>query len=1505
MTGIMLTQIFLSSGMAFSSSESTNSSTTLGGIGNKKSNIIVKYKDVNKAKDSKDRFIAKKKKSKVTSKKLINRFEMEALQISSDEDVTDIINELQNDPNVEYAQPDYVLDTYLTPSDARYSEQWGLLNNGQAVNGQNGISGVDIAAANAWDITTGTNKVVVGIVDSGVDISHPDISDNIYVNKKEKIDGKDNDGNGFVDDVNGFDFANNDSSVFDSASQDKHATHIAGIIAAGMNNVGITGVSPNVKLLPLKFISGNTGYTSDAISAIEYGISMGVSVFNCSWGGSQQNEALKDIIANSNALFICAAGNQGQNVDVNPVYPACYDLSNVISVGAIDNKGELASFSNFGSKVQIAAPGVGILSTLPESKYGLMSGTSMAAPFVAGVAALLKSKYPTMSATDIKTRILNNSTKGQALNGKVSTSGRLNALAALLNNAPSIPVQPTAEPIPTESPKSKEAGSVYDTSASGNNKVVKPIIEDSNLIIDEAANNATYSADSFEPNNSRNAATVITNDTAIYPTLDTSSDEDWFVLNTTKTGKLNVTMKNLPSGCDYEMEIYDSTGAYVGGSYASGALDEKYVGSITAIGNYYIRIYSYSGSNSSYTYELKAGVYTPDSYEVNDDLYSILNNQPSISIGNCFSATLDNSDDTDCFKFNIGNSTNVGVRVQNIPSGSDYDMVVYSYNSSNGFVEVGSSNLGGNSDETLISQLAAGSYYIKIYSYSGSSETQSYKLSVTDENAGIVKMDFDKTYAEVGDIVTATLRVNQITNLSAYQVNIKYDPQVIQPVDDDLQPYCEDTVPTGATILNNSKYSPMSIASNNLYSGILNFGAGYMNLLSYKQSGIAQTSGILAVIKFKVINSKQVQIKFSVSDAIPESNTGVNLIDWDGSKIIGGFTVQQPQIVNSSLPANSQAVGSSSVEEISSLSSESVMTTYSESTYKISGYIKKEIKDKSQFNIQFINPTTNALIKSGTTDIDSGYFEISGIPPGNYNVKISNAYHITRIIYDLVVDRDNVLGSRQYPLGLFIGDINNDAVINMQDVIQIAKGFNASIGDTRYSSVCDLNKDDAINMADVVIIATNFIKFPEDYPTYANQTADVTYENDGANGEYIYSNNPERVSDRLADEGKVIYKTQTHGQKYVTVFMQHLANAGTEKLKFGVLLHNSNPNPVYIKISNHMFGGIKNIDTNEVDFYNKKRTEDYKKYFGGTINNPINIYSGSYSVASNYNGTTSITIPSGKSIWLMGGPSTSEVFYNDGGWERSFVNGMAKFEILNDLILDVKVVAYKASSTNMSTIIAANTYPGWDGGLSYSGYYRDSSPVIKADITTYLGNTDVGSYIKFKYKCKHAKDSNTPDPKSNSGKIFNCLTTNIPLASEGSAYADDMLHLTNDTINLKEPLRNPVEGYNENWANWGVVYKDHFTFVNNSSSTYKIQVYMKGVANNPDIYYSHNFGNKSFGNYKELTPNLDAQRYLSSTTLDVGTVEVGPGKTERELRFILPANSGGGYQLYAKIVSKY
>jgi len=222
---------------------------------NKKNEILIKFKDTRKKEDTKKNLISKKPKLKLALRKSIKRINMEILELSDGEEIISTIAELKKDPNVEYVQPNYVLDTYLTPQDEKFREQWGLSNSGQIINGQTGTTGIDINAVNAWDITTGSNNTVVAVVDTGVDVNHPDLTGNMFVNEKELPNGLDDDGNGYVDDICGWDFANNDNGTFDSQMQDVHGTHVAGIIAAKLNNSGMTGVAPNIKILPLKFIA--------------------------------------------------------------------------------------------------------------------------------------------------------------------------------------------------------------------------------------------------------------------------------------------------------------------------------------------------------------------------------------------------------------------------------------------------------------------------------------------------------------------------------------------------------------------------------------------------------------------------------------------------------------------------------------------------------------------------------------------------------------------------------------------------------------------------------------------------------------------------------------------------------------------------------------------------------------------------------------------------------------------------------------------------------------------------------------------------------------------------------------------------------------------------------------------------------------------------------------------------------------------------------------------------
>ena len=383
-----------------------------------KSQIIVKYNDDSQADTIRKSVSGKLKLKKLDLKKRSKRQRLDMLEIDKNDDVNKVIAELKKDKRVKYAQPNYPLQVNEVPSDPLFNKQWGMLNNGQSVEGLTGRSNVDVNALNAWNITQGSDTVVIGLLDTGVDINHLDLKDNI---------------------ATGWDFVNGDATVYDDPGLDLHGTQVAGIIAAGANSTGMRGVAPNVKIMPLKFINGSVGYTCDAIDAIEYAMEHGVKIINCSFGGSDDNLALKDAMENSGILFVCSAGNRGADTNVSPVYPACFDISNVIAVAALDSKGVLANFSSYGSAIDVAAPGVNILSTAPgfdEKTYDYISGTSSATPFVTGIAALLKSYLPDLTISQIAGRIKNNVVPCTNLQGKVSSGGRVDAYAALTNTVP-------------------------------------------------------------------------------------------------------------------------------------------------------------------------------------------------------------------------------------------------------------------------------------------------------------------------------------------------------------------------------------------------------------------------------------------------------------------------------------------------------------------------------------------------------------------------------------------------------------------------------------------------------------------------------------------------------------------------------------------------------------------------------------------------------------------------------------------------------------------------------------------------------------------------------------------------------------------------------------------------------------------------------------------------------------------------------------------------------------
>lgn len=269
-----------------------------------------------------------------------------------------------------------------------------------------------------WEKTLGDENIIIGIIDSGIDISCDEIKQSIYANKDEVPDNeKDDDNNGYINDINGWNFYDNSNEVFTNFSSDFHGTMIAGIIAGSHTDNGKFGIAPNVKILPLKCFRGTKGDTNDVIKAIEYGYDLGVRIFNCSWDTSTYSEKLFNIIKKyDDAIFICSGGKQAQDLSKDSVYPACFDLDNIICVGAIDNEGNIYQYSGFGDDIDIYAPGENIYCIMPGSKYTYSNGTSLSTAYVTGSVALVKSKFPELNVNDIKILFSKSSTDSSELN---------------------------------------------------------------------------------------------------------------------------------------------------------------------------------------------------------------------------------------------------------------------------------------------------------------------------------------------------------------------------------------------------------------------------------------------------------------------------------------------------------------------------------------------------------------------------------------------------------------------------------------------------------------------------------------------------------------------------------------------------------------------------------------------------------------------------------------------------------------------------------------------------------------------------------------------------------------------------------------------------------------------------------------------------------------------------------------------------------------------------------
>jgi subtilisin family serine protease len=364
------------------------------------------------------------------------------LLVNSELDTMEAIALIKDLQGVEYAEPNWIYNHYAVSNDTYFTNGslWGMYGSTTSPSNQFGSQ-----AAVAWaNNKLGSNSVYIGIIDEGYMFNHEDLAANAGKNPGEiAANGLDDDCNGLVDDVYGWDFAGNDNTVFDGVDDD-HGTHVAGTIGAvGGNGRGVAGVVWNVKMISAKFLSGTGGTLANAIKAIDYFTDLktrqGLNIVatNNSWGGGGFSQGLQDAIERANVagiLFIAAAGNSGTNNDATPSYPASYPNANVISVASITSTGSLSSFSQFGAtSVDLAAAGSGVWSTVPArskgkfvSGYATYNGTSMATPHVSGAAALYASLNPGATALQIKTALLNTAIPTASLSGKCTTGGRLN-----------------------------------------------------------------------------------------------------------------------------------------------------------------------------------------------------------------------------------------------------------------------------------------------------------------------------------------------------------------------------------------------------------------------------------------------------------------------------------------------------------------------------------------------------------------------------------------------------------------------------------------------------------------------------------------------------------------------------------------------------------------------------------------------------------------------------------------------------------------------------------------------------------------------------------------------------------------------------------------------------------------------------------------------------------------------------------------------------------------------
>jgi subtilisin family serine protease len=371
-----------------------------------------------------------------------DRAEVELVRIPAGKARAAAIRELESDPALAYAEPNWTYTHQASSTDPIFTstdptkDLWGMYGDASVPTNAFGSQAAEAWAANH----TGSPDVYVGVIDEGIQLDHPDLNENVWTNPFDPANGLDDDGNGYVDDVRGWDFANRDNTIYDGGTRgslDDHGTHVSGTIGAEANTEGVVGVNHDVSLISGKFLGRRGGSLADAVKAVDYFTDLkkrhGLNIVatNNSWGGGGFAQSLLDAIHRADdagILFIAAAGNSGTDNDTTAFYPSGYDVPNVIAVAAIDRNGGLASFSQYGkTTVDVGAPGVGVWSTTAYNGYSSYNGTSMATPHVTGAAALYAASHPGAGAATLKAAILGSAVPTASLEGKTVTGGRLDA----------------------------------------------------------------------------------------------------------------------------------------------------------------------------------------------------------------------------------------------------------------------------------------------------------------------------------------------------------------------------------------------------------------------------------------------------------------------------------------------------------------------------------------------------------------------------------------------------------------------------------------------------------------------------------------------------------------------------------------------------------------------------------------------------------------------------------------------------------------------------------------------------------------------------------------------------------------------------------------------------------------------------------------------------------------------------------------------------------------------